>query len=332
MRDERYEYDDLGHLRKTEQRVRHVNIVRKSERVRRCPRPTGSAAGRCCRAVPRTCAVTSRMPNNGRRISGTLNNLSVDQVAAHTGHHDQCVPRGRSGGLDEDGRGRPEQKHTDRRTPTTRRPDSCSSYEFTAFRSDVTPFTAKFTYSHTFQNGNRVVWRISDAHLGLDTTKTYDPLGRLSRERVDLQKPTRASGSDRYEERFYEYGAEGRIIFKDIRLRLSSNGPDTVPLPTPSTGQQTYVYAGNRTIATVGANRLAGATKFDFAYTPMSEAASCGTSRYVVQSGDTLIDIAQAIYGDGALWYIIADANGIVAEPDDPLPRAKSARRTRFPT
>ena len=216
---------------------------------------------------------------------------------------------------------------------TTHKRDSCSSYEFTAHRSDLTPYTAKFTYSHTLQNGNRVVRRISDAHLGLHTTKTYDPLGRLSRERVDLQNPDPSdSGSDRYEERLYEYGAQGRIIFKDTRLRLSSNGPDTVPLPTPSTGQQVYVCAGNRTIATVGDNRLAGATKFDFAYTPMSEAASSGTSRYVVQSGDTLIDIAQAIYGDGALWYIIADANSIAAAPDDPLPASEVGKAYEIPS
>ena len=52
---------------------------------------------------------------------------------------------------------------------------------------------------------------------------------------------------------------------------------------------------------TVGAERLANATKFDFAYTAMSEAAGGGMSRYVVQGGDSLIDIAQAAYGDSAL-------------------------------
>ena len=184
------------------------------------------------------------------------------------------------------------------------------------------------------QNGQRVVRRISDAHLGLDTDKTYDPLGRLSYERVELQTPNpNQSGSDRYEERFYDHGAEGRIIFKDSRLRLSSSGPDTehYPLPIPSTGQQTYVYAGERMAATVGAQRLAGGTKFDFAYTPMSEAAGSGASRYVVQSGNSLIDIAQASYGDGALWYAIADANGRTDEPGDPLPTTEVGKAYEIP-
>ena len=104
-----------------------------------------------------------------------------------------------------------------------------------------------------------------------------------------------------------------------------------MPLPTPSTGQQTYVYAGERMAATVGAQRLAEATKFDFAYTPMSEAAGSGASRYVVQSGDSLIDIAQASYGDGALWYVIADANGSVAEPGDPLPSTEVGKAYEIP-
>src|SRR5207249_5988921 len=109
-----------------------------------------------------------------------------------------------------------------------------SSYEFTGHRSDQTPFVAKFTHSHTFQNGSRVVSRISDAFHGVDTIKKYDQLGRLSHERIDMPTPN-GSGTDRFEERFYEYGAQGQIIFKDTRLRLSSNGPGTVPLPTPST-------------------------------------------------------------------------------------------------
>ena len=63
----------------------------------------------------------------------------------------------------------------------------------------------------------------------------------------------------------------------------------------------------------------------------MSEAAGSGASRYVVQSGDSLIDIAQASYGDGALWYVIADANGITAEPGDPLPTTEVGKAYEIP-
>src|SRR3546814_4542088 len=83
--------------------------------------------------------------------------------------------------------------------------------------------------------------------------------------------------------------------------------------------------------ATVGAERLAGSTRFEFAYTPMSEASGSGASRYVVQSGESLIDIAQAAYGDGALWYVVADANGVVAEPADPLPSTEIGQAYELP-
>src|SRR4030095_2163918 len=127
------------------------------------------------------------------------------------------------------------------------------------------------------------------------------------------------------------YGAEGRIIFKDAQLRLSASHPDTEPLPTPTDGQQTYVSAGNRPAGTIGALRLNSATKFEFGYTPMSEAGGSGSSRYVVQNGDSLIDIAQANYGDAALWYVIADANGATTEPDDPLPTTEVGKAYEIP-
>ena len=322
IRDERYEYDDLGHLRRIEQRLREVTVS---------GGPVGSDR------VGEWHTLSTRTPNlrgdvtrseQWTRILGTSYQvpafLGTTTTVYHADGHvsstatDAAIPN----------------NSTETQNTYNAQTGQLDSYEFNAFRSDGTPFTAKFTYSHTLQNGQRVVRRISDAHLGLDTDKTYDPLGRLSYERVELQTPNpNQSGSDRYEERFYDHGAEGRIIFKDSRLRLSSSGPDTehYPLPIPSTGQQTYVYAGERMAATVGAQRLAGGTKFDFAYTPMSEAAGSGASRYVVQSGNSLIDIAQASYGDGALWYAIADANGRTDEPGDPLPTTEVGKAYEVP-
>ena len=63
----------------------------------------------------------------------------------------------------------------------------------------------------------------------------------------------------------------------------------------------------------------------------MSEASGSGATRYVVQSGDSLIGIAQAAYGDGALWYLIADANSIVAEPGDPLESTEFGKAYEVP-
>jgi YD repeat-containing protein len=338
MRDERYTYNDLGHLRRIEQRIRHVNIVFEIQGGTGEPQP--DRVGNWQPLSRRTANLRGDVTTAEQwaRISGKLNNIQVDQVPARLGTTTTSYrPDGQVSSTNADAVD--PKNSTETQNTYNAQTGQLDSYVFKAFRSDGVPFTTTFEYRHTFQNGQRVVRRIRDVANGMDTTKTYDLLGRLGSERVDLQRPN-GTGSDRYEERFYEYGADGRVIFKDARLRLSASGPVcdrpgerdcTVPLPTPSTGQQTYVYAGARMAATVGAQRLAGATKFDFAYTPMSEAAGSRASRYVVQSGQSLIDIAQANYGDGALWYVIADANGIVAEPGDPLPTTEVGKAYEIP-
>jgi YD repeat-containing protein len=82
---------------------------------------------------------------------------------------------------------------------------------------------------------------------------------------------------------------------------------------TQNSGQhEYYFYANGKPLGATGAG---GAADFDFNYTPISEDYPAQTpSTYVVNSGDTLRAIAQAVYGDGALWYLIADANGISSD------------------
>jgi YD repeat-containing protein len=331
MRDEQYEYNDLGHLRRIEQRIRHVNIVETAESGPGEPVSKPDRVGSWRPLSDRAANLRGDVTHAEQwsRISGTLNNIQTDQVPAHLSttttvyRADGQVAWTKTDADDP-------KRSTDTQNTYNGQNGELDAYVFNAFRSDGVPFTTRFEYHYTFQNGGRAVRRIRDISNGMETTKTYDRLGRLSSERVDLPKPN-GDGSDRYEERFYEYGADGRVIFKDAHLRLSANGPGTVPLPTPSTGQQTYVYAAQRMAATVGAQRLAGATKFDFAYTPMSEAAGSGASRYVVQGGDSLIAIAQTSYGDSALWYVIADANGITGEPEDPLPTTEVGKAYEIP-
>jgi hypothetical protein len=73
-----------------------------------------------------------------------------------------------------------------------------------------------------------------------------------------------------------------------------------------------YFYADDKPLGATGA---AGAADFDFNYTPVSDNYPAATpSSYAVNSGDTLRSIAQTVYGDGALWYLIADANGISSD------------------
>lgn len=317
MRDEQYEYDDLGHLRQIQQRVSQINVVLvdlddhghhpaahdTTGPWRMLSSRSVNLRGDVLRSEQWSRISSSTIANEFSTLLGTtISSYRADGQVAST-QTDAADPKNSTSTLNS-------------YNPQT---GQLGSYVFHAVRSDGEPFMATFDYRHTFQNGARVVSSIRDLFNGLDTFKNYDLLGRLIAERVDLQKPNGA-GSDRYEQRNYRYGADGRAIFKHAELRLSASGPGTVDLPTPTAGEQTYVYAGNRLVGTIGTLRLANATKFDFAYTPMSEGGGSGNSRYVVQNGDSLIDIALSSYGDGGLWYLVADANGVTSDPAEPLP------------
>jgi nucleoid-associated protein YgaU len=71
---------------------------------------------------------------------------------------------------------------------------------------------------------------------------------------------------------------------------------------------------------TPGAFRYGASTPtegFDFSYGPdainsFRQGAADGS--YTVQGGETLAGIAQAVWGDSALWYKIAEANGLSAD------------------
>lgn len=64
--------------------------------------------------------------------------------------------------------------------------------------------------------------------------------------------------------------------------------------------------------------------KFDVNFTPISSQYPASVpASYVVQSGDTLRIIAAKVFGDAALWYVIAEANGL-SDPDGPIPEGRS--------
>jgi nucleoid-associated protein YgaU len=53
---------------------------------------------------------------------------------------------------------------------------------------------------------------------------------------------------------------------------------------------------------------------FDFGYARISASyPTPSPGAYTVRTGDTLQSIAQGAYGDSALWYRIAEANGLAS-------------------
>ncbi len=156
-----------------------------------------------------------------------------------------------------------------------------------------------------------------------DTSFTYDALGRLTSSYIDdgkartvtflndeLGQAIRRDESNisgqtgAPHEVWYRFGGKqlgytGNNKTSDISM-ADSIAERQLPTPTNQgtfRGQQIY-----------------GGAYADFAqsYDPLnsySQGAAGGS--YVVRAGDTLAGIAQSLYGDGALWYKIAEANGM---------------------
>ncbi|MCZ4324658.1 FG-GAP-like repeat-containing protein [Pseudomonas anguilliseptica] len=78
---------------------------------------------------------------------------------------------------------------------------------------------------------------------------------------------------------------------------------------------QNYLYHQGAALANVG---NAGSPEVSDTFTPISSSYHGRIpGSYVVNAGDTLASIAQALWGDSRMWYVIADANGL--GPSDAL-------------
>ena len=57
-----------------------------------------------------------------------------------------------------------------------------------------------------------------------------------------------------------------------------------------------------------------GSADFDQNYEPISPIyPGAVATTYLVKNGDTLQSIASSVWGDSAMWYLIADANGLAS-------------------
>ncbi|WP_054123028.1 LysM peptidoglycan-binding domain-containing protein, partial [Novosphingobium sp. AAP93] len=92
---------------------------------------------------------------------------------------------------------------------------------------------------------------------------------------------------------------------------ISNNGTSDVDYVT-SIAQHTATAAANTGAFRGGSVYGTSYADFDQSYDPINGLNYASTSsRYVVQGGDTLSSIAQAVWGDASFWYLIADANGL---------------------
>ena len=324
---ESYEYDDLGHLRIIWQKISYRNTQRDvaSQHQGWLPAPEYDHD---------TAAYFSEYRENDLRgFVGKRETYSALRTAQDTLQELEGVPivattttsQYRSDG----------QLHS--QTITNHRDTTHQSDAQLTFLYDVTgrltqhfyrqgvastpqEFLDTYEYTYSMENGGPKEKTITVTRQGGDpdaqpgnTTNVYDARGRLQKVVIESSQESTT--------RTFSYDSSDHIIV----VRQSGYDTDGVA----QGGAQEHFYANGRQVGTLGTGKLAGA-RFSFAYTPIS-VAQVNPSAYAVHAGDTLAGIAQAVYGDSALWYLIADANGLGFGPDQTLLSTEVGKSYRIP-
>ena len=175
-------------------------------------------------------------------------------------------------------------------------------------------FTATYTVSYLKRDGY-----LEQATAGSSSTTGYTPATDTSLydtlgQRIAVQQTEQlSSGTVSSTTRVYSYDGDGQILGRtDGTVSGSGSSATFTALAGATTANpdalapQHYVYAEGHDIATLGAN---GTIQLSDGLSAPAAAAS--SNDYTVQAGDTLQSIAQTVYGNASLWYVIADANAI---------------------
>lgn len=146
-------------------------------------------------------------------------------------------------------------------------------------------YNTTISYAAKFDTYKQTTETTSQGGSVGSTTRSYDVNGNL------YQVFDKENSSEKYTN--FVLNNNGQIIQK-----------------TQGSKQQHYYYVGGKSVGTVGQMTE---TDFDFNYTPISSQFPAATpSVYIINTdGETLQAVAQAVYGDSSLWYLIADANNL---------------------
>ena len=114
-------------------------------------------------------------------------------------------------------------------------------------------------------------------------------------------------------------GANNRTYVNDANgVALFVNQGGNVQRQLVVNGEVLGIYGAAPDTTTYGSNpNFANLVDFDFGYSRITaQYPNASPGAYQVRAGDTLQSIAQSSYGDGALWYRIAEANGLASSKD----------------
>jgi YD repeat-containing protein len=225
---------------------------------------------------------------------------------------------------------------------------SQTDYKLDLKRGDKTVSTSVTTTSYTYRGDGALASQISHKDGKLQQSSYFSELGMLDAAgnqlayryvyyntngkinhrgdystsykafdayREDVSKITRTNGgksgttTNSYTSRgelIQTVGVGGNVFTR----RLASNREGQLNVRQEASGaSQRYIYQQGSSIANVG-NASAPTITDSFEPILIDELART-PSNYLIEEGDTLQSIAQSIWGDSSLWYLIADANGL---------------------
>lgn len=128
-------------------------------------------------------------------------------------------------------------------------------------------------------------------------------------ERIAIAQHTQyAYGTVADTVRAFAYDGNGQII---SRRDGTANGDTIDQGSDPTLKNQHYVYVNGQQVAHYDEK-----STLDVLSQVTAFSSGTGAGDYVVQEGDTLKSIAQAVYGNASLWYVVAQANALGGDAD----------------
>ncbi|WP_343821154.1 LysM peptidoglycan-binding domain-containing protein [Dyella marensis] len=182
------------------------------------------------------------------------------------------------------------------------------SYQYRDAGGRVDQYTITYLRKDSYLEAATTGQNISNTPNVRPTTDEsyYDSRGN----RVAIAQHTQyAGGTVRDTVRVFGYDGNGQIV---SRRDGTANGSTIDQGANPGHQNQHFVYVMGEQVAQYDEggtlNVLDRVTAFS--------SSEGGPGGYVVQAGDTLKSIAQAVYGNASLWYVIAQANAMSSDND----------------
>jgi large repetitive protein len=199
-----------------------------------------------------------------------------------------------------------------------------SVYRYTA--KDIS--WATHTYTSTYEGWEGYVEKFmsgvstNNNYRATTNTLTYDAFGKLIKQIENTPLPSNL-GTLEDRARAYTYNGDGRVLTRREGKIVSNVFTQTADA-SGANPNYLFVHAAGQQQAEL---REGGQIRYNGGYTYNTQQIqtlngsgnyAAGGGTVTAQQGETLQSLAQRVYGNSSLWYVLADANGL-SDPDGQL-------------